>query len=243
MKLRMLIPLMSLVASAAFGQVPEVFDGLLPEGKPLKGEIGMVLPPKEIEKYMAKVEVAARKNKEWYLEYSKNAKPGVPLPYDERLGLSKTEYDEYLALWRKREFKAAEEIVILLKKSGQGWSITAGGAAAPISTLRYDPATDSFTSPSGRLKRIEDIKADPDSILGAWSGSEWKFEEESEISKYRENIAIGRFVGQPFGLIVYRAQEMSTEGTRLMDKSVVVRIPLQPKAAAKPAPAKKGAKR
>lgn len=239
----MLIPLMSLAASAAFGQVPEVFDGLLPEGRPVKGEVGMVLPPKEIEKYMAKVEVAARRNKEWYLEHSKNAKPGVPLPYDERLGLTKTEYDEYLALWRKREFKTEEEIGLLLKKSGQGWSITAGGEAAPISTLRYDPATDSFTSPSGRLKRIEDIKADPDSILGAWSGSEWKFEEESSISKFRENIAIGRFVGQPYGLIVYRAQEMSTEGTRLMDKSVVVRVAIQPKAAAKPAPVKKGAKR
>ena len=29
-----------------------------------------------------------------------------------------------------------------------------------------------------------------------------------------------------FGLVVYRAQELSTEGTRLLDKSLVVRFPL-----------------
>jgi hypothetical protein len=243
MRLCILIPLLPLMVSTAFSQVPKVFDGLLPEGKPIKGEIGMVMPPKEIEKYMAKVEAAARKNREWYLEHSKNSKPGVPLPYDERLGLTQTEYDEYLALWRKREFKASEEIVLVLNPGDSGWSITAGGSAAAISTLRYRPETDSFESPSGVLKRIDDIKADPDSILGAWSGSEWKFEEQSEISKFRENIAIGRFADQPYGLIVYRAQEMSTEGTRLLDKSVVIRIPLQPKPPAKPAPAKKGAKR
>jgi hypothetical protein len=50
----------------------------------------------------------------------------------------------------------------------------------------------------------------------------------------RENFAIGRFAGNKFGLIVYRVQEQSSKGTRLLDKSLVVRFALSA-----PSPAKK----
>ena len=99
-----------------------------------------------------------------------------------------------------------------------------------------------FRSPNGDLKRIEDIKADSASILGEWTGSEWKFEEETSLGKTKENVAFGRFADGKYGLIVYRVQEMSTEGTRLLDKSLVVRFPLGKQAAAKPVPAAAPAK-
>ena len=71
----------SLIATAlATGEVPKVFAGLLEKDVPVKGQIGMVLPPPEIDKYVAKVEAAARKDPKWFREYSKEAKPGVPLP-------------------------------------------------------------------------------------------------------------------------------------------------------------------
>ena len=204
----------------------------------------MVIPPKEIDKYVAKVEAAARKEAKWFREFSSQSKPGLPLPYDERLGLTKEEYDQYLVLWNKREFKAMEDVMLLLRQSSGGtWSITSTGGASAISTLRYYPKDDAFRSPNGELKRIEDIKADSTSILGEWTGHEWKFEEETGLGKTKENIALGRFADNKFGMIVYRVQELSTEGTRLLDKSLVVRFTLgkagqvkDPKAA-KPAPA------
>jgi hypothetical protein len=160
----------------------------------------------------------------------------VPLPYDERLGLTKEEYTGYLALWDKREFKAKEEVMLLLRQSPGGtWSLTSTGGASTFSTLRYAPKDGVFRSPNGDLKRIDDIKADSTSVLGEWTGKEWKFEEETSLGKTKENFAIGRFTDQPFGLIVYRAQELSTEGTRLLDKSLVVRIPIKAAASSKAA--------
>jgi hypothetical protein len=91
------------------------------------------------------------------------------------------------------------------------------------------------------LKRIEDISADPTSILGEWVGHEWRFEEETSLGKTKENIAIGRFVTQKYGLIVYRVQELSAEGTRLLDKSLVVRFTLPKDAPAKITPKAKAA--
>lgn len=216
--------LLSAVVSA---EVPEVFEGLFEKEVPVRASIGMVVPPPEIEKYIAKVETAARSNPEWFKEFTASAKAGTPLPYHENLGLTKEEYDEYLALWAKRKFESKEDVMLVLRETfGDTWSLTASGEAGAISTLRYDPKTDTFRSPNGVMKRLEDIKADKDSILGEWSGKEWRFEETTGLGKTKENFALGKFGDTGFGIVVYRAQEISTEGNRLLDKSLVLRFPL-----------------
>lgn len=218
-----------LILSTAFlsAEIPKVFEGLFEEDVPVRASIGIVVPPPEIEKYIAKVETAARKDPEWFKEYSAAAKPGAPLPYHENLGLTQEEYDEYLALWAKREFKGREDVMLVLRRTfGDTWTLTASGEAGAISTLRYDPETDTFRSPNGVMKRLDDIDADADSILGAWSGKEWRFEETTGLGKTKENFAIGKFADNGFGLVVYRAQEISTEGSRLLDKNLVLRFAL-----------------
>lgn len=242
MKFHLPLIAISLIAALPAAEVPRIFAGLFEQDIPVKGQIGMVMPPKEIDKYVAKVETAARKDPKWFREFSSQAKPGIPLPYDEHLGLTKEEYGEYLRLWNKREFKSMEEVMLLLRQSAGGtWLITATGGASSISTLRYVAKDDVFRSPNGDLKRLDDIKADVNSPLGEWSGLEWKFTDENILGKTKENVAIGRFADNKFGLIVYRIQELSTEGSRLLDKSLVVRFPLGKGGQAKdtkPAPAK-----
>lgn len=229
--------LTAVVSLAHAADEPKPFAGLLAKDTPVRGEIGMVQPPKEIEKYIAKVEQAARKDVAWFQEYSKTNRNGAPLPYHEKLGLTKEEYDEYLKLWQKREFKAMQPVMLQLRESAGSWSISATGAAGALTTLRYDAKQDIFKSANGNLKRIDDIQANAESILGAWNGQEWKYEEETGLGKTKENFAIGKFADKPFGLIVYRAQEVSSQGTLLLDKSLVVRFPLGAKASATPASA------
>lgn len=208
-------------------EVPEVFKGLFEKDVPVRAHIGMVVPPAEIDKHVAKVEAAARQDPEWFKEYSTTSSPGTPLPFHEKLGLTRAEYDDYIALWRKREFRAMEEVMLLLRESsGETWTIIATGEAGAISTLRYQPEADTFRSPNGELARIDDIKAEADSILGEWTGPEWRFEEETSLGQTKENFAIGRFADGKHGLVVYRVQEVSTEGTRLMDRSLVIRFTL-----------------
>lgn len=256
----------SIVTSLSAAEVPEVFAALLEPGVLKRGEIGMFVPPKEIEKYVAKVESAARKDPEWFRKFSSQSKPGVPLPFDERLGLTKEEYAEYLALWAKREFMRMGEVCLLLRESLGSWVMSATGKAEAISTLRYDAKDDLFRSPNGDLKHIQDVKAlhippqtlsiekdlvgqemtrsevtYPETILGDWSGSEWKFEEETSLGKIKETIALGRYSDNKFGLVVYHLEEFSTEETRVLDRSLVIRFPLGkavPAAESKPAPVK-----
>jgi len=208
-------------------EVPEIFKGLLERDVPVRAHIGMVVPPAEIDKHVAKVEAAARQDPEWFREYSTSSSPGTPLPFHEKLGLPRAEYDDYIVLWRKREFRPIEEVMLLLRKStGDNWSIIATGEAGSISTLRYQTESGNFRSPNGELVRIDDIKAEPDSILGEWTGPEWRFEEETLLGQTKENFALGKFADGKNGLIVYRLQEVSSEGTRLIDRSLVIRFAL-----------------
>ncbi|MFU8892238.1 MAG: hypothetical protein ACNA8L_01290 [Luteolibacter sp.] len=214
-------------AAISAEEVPEIFKGLFEKDVPVRAQIGMVVPPAEIDKHVAKVEAAARLDPEWFQEYSTTSSPGTPLPFHEKLGLTRAEYDDYIVLWRKREFRPMEEVMLLLRKStGDNWTIIATGEAGAISTLRYQTESGSFRSPNGELVRIEDIKAEPDSILGEWSGPEWRFDEETTLGKTKENFALGRFADGKNGLVVYRVQEISSEGTRLMDRSLVIRFAL-----------------
>ena len=248
-----LSPLFAFACSAAFAaEAPKILTEYLPADTPIKGEIVVIVPPPELDKYIAKVEETARKspeNAEWFRQHAKTGKPGVPLPFDERLGLTKEEYDDYLKFWSKREFKPVEAVAIQLKSDKEGrWNINMTGGAQSVSTLRYDAKADVFRSPNGELKRIEDVNADANNTLGAWTGHEWKYEEETGLGTTKENFAIGKTGDKKYGLVVYRLQEVSAQGTRLLDRGMVVRFPLGaaglikpkgPAGAAKPAPKKK----
>lgn len=219
--------LLILLTASVSAEVPDIFKGLFEEEVPVKASIGMVVPPAEIDKYIAKVKTAAAKNAEWYKEYSAASKPGVPLPYHENLGLTKEEYDDYITLWNKREFKSNEEVALVLRKTlGDTWTITATGSAGIISTLRYDPAKNVFRSPSGEMQNIDDIKTDANHVLGAWSAKEWRFQETSILGLTKQNFALGKFDKNDFGIIIYREVEVSTEGNVLHEKNIVLRFAL-----------------
>lgn len=235
MKFLALLPAIALTVTAS-AQVPKPFAGLFEKDVPVKGQIGVPMPPQAIEKYIAKVEAAVQQDPKWFKEYSANAKPNEPLPYHEKIGLTKAEYDEYLKLWAQREFRQIGEDVMLLlrQKTPDTWTLTATKGASPISLLTYSTKDDTFESVNGKLVKGDDIKTEPESILGAWTGSEWKFEEESTLGKTRENVAFGKFADGKYGVAIYRFVEISSEGTKLADKSIVVRFPI-----GKPAPATK----
>ena len=103
------------------------------------------------------------------------------------------------------------------------------GQGSEITTIRYDEKADTFTSVSGTLNRIDDIKADKKSVLGAWTGKEWKMELEDGFGTTKENLAIGKITNENFGLLVYRLQEVSSSGRRLFDKSMVIRFAIKQK--------------
>ena len=178
--------------SAVEVEAPALFRGIFTPNQPRMAEVVIMMPPAEIEKYVTKVEQKAMSDPKWFAEYVKSSKASSPLPYHEKLGLTKEEYDAYTALWNKREFKVIEEVPLTLRQgSDKLWYIFGTDSAATFTALRFNPADDTWKTTNGIMKRIEDINADASTILGAWKGKEWKFQEESMFSKIKENFALG----------------------------------------------------
>lgn len=220
---------LSLSSFLAAAEPPKVLSKYLIPDADTRGEVVAVLPPKDIQKYLDRVQEAAKAKPEWYAEYDKQAKPGVPLPYHENLGLTKEEYADYLTLWDQREFKPVRngEVKLRLESQDKGeWRISANGLAFSIALLRYDPAKDVMHSPNGVLSRLPDIDTTEQSLLGAWTGHEWKFEEATSLSTLKENFAIGVRKAGDFGIIIYRLKEISANGTLLLDRRMVIRFPV-----------------
>jgi len=208
---------------AAFG-ANELTNFLIAK-KVVKGDLVTVVPPEEIHAYLKKVDEASRKDPAWFQEHSKKARPGVPLPYDPKLGLTETEYAEYLKLWDARKFVSKAKLSIVLNDLGDDiWQLAVSGPGMPIRLLRYNAKDDAWKSTNGGLKRIKDINADERSILGGWRGKEWKLEKEDSFVKAKENIAIGRETKGKYGLLVYRYQEVDDSGRRIFDESMVIRF-------------------
>ncbi|MDP0491676.1 MAG: hypothetical protein Q7Q71_11555 [Verrucomicrobiota bacterium JB023] len=225
-----LLATFSLAAQEAAKKAPAVFADYFTPGVAVKGEVVVVIPPDEIQTYVDKVEKAAKADPEWFAEYSKSAAPGIPLPFHEKLGLTKAEYEDYLKLWDAREFKPlpqGELILRLEEKSDGKWMIRVTGRGTELTAIAYDAEEDVFRSMSGEMKRIEDINADKRSILGAWTGKEWKLEQEDAFGVTKENIAVGKLADGSYGLLVYRLQEVSSTGTRIFDKSLIIRFAIK----------------
>ena len=210
--------------SGAFAKTPEIFKPYLKEGSTVAGEIGAIMPPEEINKFIIKVQEAAKADPEWHQEYAKTAQPGVPLPWHEKLGLTNEEYEEYLKLWDKREFKTVHKVTLKLEEAKPGeWMIRVSGAGMPVTLLRYFTESGNFRSPNGELQRIEDVDADARTILGAWKGQEWKYERLTDFISTKENFALGKFADGKHCLLIYRLQE-NASGRRLANKSMVIRF-------------------
>ena len=135
-----------ILSQGAIGQkVPAVLGKYLTSGVAARGQVVVVEPPKEISEYVKKVEKAALADPEWFKTYSKNARPGVPLPFHEKLGLTKEDYETYNRLWDERKLVPLKDgnVVVRLEQPKKGeWMIRVSGRGASLSLLRYQEGKD-----------------------------------------------------------------------------------------------------
>lgn len=221
-----IVLLLGSLQSSAQTKAPKPFEQYLEPNKDYQAESVDISFPKEIEKYQKLFAASEEKNPAWYREFIKGSKPGVPVPFHVNLNVTPEQYQDYLDLWNKREFKVLEKVMVRLEKVSDRWRFLTTGQGARIPFLRYNEESDTFQSTNGTLARIDDIEAAPETILGAWKGSEWRFEEETPLGLTKENFAVGKSGDGNYAFLVYRLRDITAAGTPLLDQSRVIRIPL-----------------
>lgn len=218
--------LVCLVSIVHAGELPEVLAKHFDAEKPVRAEVFMVVPPQEFEKFVQKLSEAAQKDPEWFDQHSKKTPNGSPIPeFDAKLGMSQEEYDGFVKLWDEREAKRVSETVLLLTETGDGkWKLNGSGDASSLSLLSFDPEAQTFRSPNGTMESIADIKAPARSLLGAWTGKEWRYQSENSLTKMKENLALGTSEDGKYSILVYRLQEVTSRGRPMFDRSLLIRF-------------------
>ncbi len=214
----------SLIAS----KPPAILGQYLEADKAMRGEVVQVDIPSEFLKFRELVRRSQLANPEWFKKHIKKSSSDNPIPlYHKKLGMTKVEYDKYLALWDKRAYKRVDNgkvILRLMQDSDKSWIINISGRGMPVSLLKYVTEKDQFVSSNGVLDRIKDIKTPKESIYRDWSGHEWRYFNDGDLVKTKENIAIGRTGDGRYGLIVYSLQELSSKGSPLADDLLMIRF-------------------
>src|SRR2546423_817311 len=81
-----------------------------------------------------KWQAAVATNKDWFLERFKHAKPGKPLDYDPRLGVTKEEWAEYLREAENRHLASTgTRVPCIFRRKGETLSLDIGDTNSPLS--------------------------------------------------------------------------------------------------------------
>jgi len=214
------------VLSAA--EPPAILGQYLEPNKVSKGEVVRLDIPAEFLKFRELLKQAQKADPEWYKKSQEKAGEDNPIPpYNAKLGMTKAEYDKYVGLWEQRAYKrvADGKVQVILTEDGDNdWVINVSGKGMPVSLLKYVTKKDQFESSNGTLLRIEDIKSPKESVYREWSGQEWRYFNDGDLVKTKENVAIGRTGDGKFGLLIYSLQELSGQGKPLADDLLMIRF-------------------
>lgn len=161
-------------APPAVVQLPPEAELLAPGTHPVW--IMDLRPPAEAETLMRQWLTALRADPQWYAAYSKaHSRPGEPLPYHPKMGMSEPQYQRMLSLARQTKLTRIERAALTVTREGPTRVALHGGVVLPdLTGVSVDFAADRVNTPYGRLEGSQPIAVtDPESPTGPWSGRRW----------------------------------------------------------------------
>ncbi len=164
---------------AGESNAPALFklDDVLPNGR-CELELMSMRFTDRANQLMLKLQASVATNQDWFLEHIKRAKPGEPLDYDPRLGLTKEEYAEYLRESENRHLASTgTQLPCVFRRRGDILSLDIGDTNSPLSKIRLDTMTGELFASVGRVGtptwRSSDDSTTP---IGAYDACSWKYE-------------------------------------------------------------------
>jgi hypothetical protein len=160
--------------------------------------------PARMQELTQKMQQAIAKDPDWLPEVLKKLKPGETLPYDERLGLSKEQYEEYLGLTKKMTLTKTKTVKARVKQEGDRIELSFGEDLPGINGVIIDLKSDAVSMPAGVATERSQIKAsEGQKATGPWNGIQWKMQKIDAESMSMKSIkfALGKMQESPKGIL------------------------------------------
>jgi len=165
--------------------------------------------PGRLDELTRKAHQAVASDPTWFAEHLKMAERGQPLPYDEKLGLTASEYDELLALAKAGTMMPVAHVGLSLSRTDGRVVFEFGEDFPGMETVELDLNNDTVSAPAGVAsvrKRIMAREVWP----GPWNGFQWNtpgVEDIRAVGGFK--FAIGRMVENGRGILYYRTFPVS----------------------------------
>ncbi len=164
------------IASPKTSQSLEIAN-LLPIGN-VHVEAMRLEPSPRLTELGRKLQAAMQKRPQWFMAQVQKAKPGQPIPYNTKLGLTKAEYKEFMSSFpTKMQLHKVGEGDLTIKADGTKRIFDGGTDLTDFTGIEVDLAQRTVKTPRGLLRKTTPIKANAgQAAIGQWDGTEWKLE-------------------------------------------------------------------
>jgi hypothetical protein len=162
----------------------QVADPYLPKSGVIAGRVMELTASAELARATAKMQRAAQRDAAWFKSYVAKASPDQPLPYHQRLGITKAEYDVILNAKMSLRDKGA----VSIKVTASEGKVEFAAEGLALNGVRVSAGQKEAETPVGKLTKFSEISQDDaQSPTGRWKGVQWKKEDAPAVT-----LAIGR---------------------------------------------------
>lgn len=182
------------------------------------------VPSDRLVELTAKMQAALAKDSSWFLKALEASKPGEPLAYDARTGLTEAEYGEYLSTVGKAKVSKIGESWIEMHSVSDGVYSLRGSPRLPmLNDIRIDFNLDTITTPLGVLKVSKAIDAPDSTALGKWQGTQWSLKQQlRNPSQELVQFSLGRRTEDEKNLLILRVRAIDEEKQKKISSIVIL---------------------
>lgn len=170
-----------------------------------------VAPSPRMTELSQKLQAAVRQNAEWFQQQVRSARPGEPLPYDARLGLTRAEYEEFLRLAGSIELRKVAEAPLVVRAEGTRLVFDGGTGMPDLTGVAIDLAADQLVTPLATVTGSREVHNDSArSGIGPWHGRTWAVEELSADAREGKlvSLSVGRLRESGRGVIYWQQRQV-----------------------------------
>lgn len=191
-------------ARAAQGQTPTV-QALLRPGQH-RAELLDMGPSPRLQELTDKVKAAAQADPTWFQQHAAMATPGDPIPYHQKLGVTRAEYDELLHLLTTAQMRPSDTVIVVIESTDKGFRLGTGTGIPSLRGLEIDTVANTVRAGVGLLASGDPILPTKDQqATGEWGGPRWTLETLNGASPTgtHASFAVGRHTASGRTIIYY----------------------------------------
>ena len=197
-----------IVAGATFASPLSAFAGpldpYLPKSGTISGHVVTFSIAPEDQAISRQFRQAVQDNMEWFKKAVTANKPGQPLPYDRRMGVTQAQYEQLQHMKSKAQTGDAVKIEVKRAADGSVSLLPQDAAGAVLKDISFPPDEKDANTPAGTLSIFNEIhQKDAAAPIGVWNGVEWA-EVATTDAKPNAKIAFGKREADGSGVMYYQ---------------------------------------